>query len=434
MHDTYHLYHHQPDPLCLEEVKPETWLVNNALRYSVVATIQARSCHEAYQAMRSKNPGRFAAVREGNVLRETLPGDVFVGEKEAWMVMSDSAIQRIPYQTTTPYKYYTHDSYLYSLSWSPDGNYLAAGDGGGDVLIHDLHGPDEIKATSYARHRSSSVHALAWSPDGTHIASSASYEGEAHVWEVAPKGGYKNAANGSILICRKNEEERWMQQIDRLTWFQDSRRILAGRESGSIIAWDAVTGACLFSSPRHQGKITDLALSPDGMRIASASSDKTIRVWELAMAPEQDLLYQGHTKSVLALDWSPDGAFLVSCEENERALHLWSSETGDLTERIPLSIFSTRPAHVTTVRWSPTGKYIAAGCDDGTVQMVDVESLRHCWTYRSGQDAIDALAWAPDGSRLASASSGWKQRVEVWQVEAAGESHDLKYDEDEGVG
>lgn len=430
MHDTYHLYHHQPDPLCLEEVKPETWLVNNALHYSVVAIIQARSFNEAYQAVRSKNPGRFAAVREGNVLRETLPGDVFVGEKEAWMVMVDGTIQRIPYQTSMPHKHYSHDGYVYSLSWSPCGNYLAAGNGAGDVLIHDLHGSDESKATSYVRHRSSSVHALAWSPDGTHIASSASYEGEVHVWTAAPKGGYRNAANGSILICRHDEGENWKRQIDRLTWFQDSRRILAGRESGSIIAWDAVTGACLLCSPRHQGKVTDLALSPDGMRIASGSSDRTIRVWELAMIPEQDVLYQGHTNGVLALDWSPDGVFLVSCEERAHSLHVWSSETGDQSCRIPLSIFSTKPAHVTTVRWSPTGKYIAAGCDDGTVQMVTVESLRHSRTYRSGQNAIDALAWSPDGSRLASASSGWKRRVEVWQIEVECESHELKQDEE----
>ncbi len=135
---------------------------------------------------------------------------------------------------------------------------------------------------------------------------------------------------------------------------------------------------------------------------------------------------------LFSLDWSPDSAFLVSCEEQDHALHLWSPETGDLIERIPLSIFSTKPAQVTTVRWSPTGKYIAAGCGDGTVQMVDVESLRHCWTYRSAQNSLNALAWSPDGSRLASAGSGWKQWVEVWQVKAECEPHELKLGEDEG--
>src|SRR5581483_10425433 len=179
------------------------------------------------------------------------------------------------------YKRYSHNNYVFSLSWSPCGNYLAAGNGAGDVLIHDLCSSNEINATSYDRHRSSSVHALAWSPDGTHIASSASYEGEVHIWMVARKGGYRNAANGSILICRHDEGESRPRQIDRLAWAQDSRCILAGRESGSILAWDSVTGECLLCSPRHQGKIADLALSPDGMRIASGSYDKTIRVWEL---------------------------------------------------------------------------------------------------------------------------------------------------------
>jgi WD40 repeat protein len=136
------------------------------------------------------------------------------------------------------------------------------------------------------------------------------------------------------------------------------------------------------------------------------------------MAPDQDVLYQGHTNAVLAVDWSPDGTLLVSCEDQDHSLHLWSPETGDFVERIPLSIFSTKPSHVKTVRWSPTGKYIAAGCDDGTVQIVDVDNRRHICTYRSGLHSIDALAWSPDGGLLASAASGWRYLVEVWQIEA----------------
>src|SRR5579862_7876087 len=106
---TYHLYHHQPEPLPADKVGEQAWLVNNGVNYSVMATIAAHTPEEAYQAMQEKLAGRgklsrFVTLRLGNVLRETLPGDVLVGNQEAWMVISETQIQALPYKQSTPWR------------------------------------------------------------------------------------------------------------------------------------------------------------------------------------------------------------------------------------------------------------------------------------------------------------------------------------------
>ncbi len=108
----YHLYHHQPEPLPLETVNQQAWLVNNGITYSLVAIIQARSVEEAYLAIQEKMAGRgqrrrFVELR-ANMLRATLPGDVLVEKTKAWMVMPENKIQSIPYEAIPSWKSYAH--------------------------------------------------------------------------------------------------------------------------------------------------------------------------------------------------------------------------------------------------------------------------------------------------------------------------------------
>jgi WD40 repeat protein len=423
MQETYYLYHHYPHPLIAEQVRAECWLLNNALRYSVVAVLEARSHEEAFEAICGQ--GQRVTMRQGNIIRETLPGDVLVGSNEAWMLMADGALQSVFPRLQTPYKTYTHDGpSVLTLDWSPDGRSLAAGDGQGNVLIHALSDAPTRQTTSYDRHGNSGVHALAWSPDGVHIASSADYYGEVHIWTVDPRGGPRGAAIGSILLCRSDEGERWRRQVECLLWL-DNDHLLVGRESGWMVAHNSVNGTRLFATERHHEAITDLARAPFSTRIASASRDHTIRVWLLELPPEQDVVL-AHKTAVLTLDWSPDGTLLASCAEGQETILLWQPENGYLVEQIPLSVFSTRPTQVTMLRWSPDGKHIAVGSENGWIQVLDVARGRHYATYQSGSQPVHALSWSPDSCFLAATGGMWRQMVEIWRTEG-------NQDDNEGI-
>jgi WD40 repeat protein len=421
MQEMYHLYHHQPEPLDPAEINDEIWLTNNGESYRFVATIKAVSPEQAYEGLRAKMEGhslRAVEVSMRPLMRATLPGDVLVGERKAWMVLPDGQLRHIPYNSTPTWKTYTHYSLVACLSWSPDGRRLAVCSD--HLHLHDLLGREELHTTpTYRRHKHSSIHAVAWSPDGTRIASGDS-GAEVHLWKPSPESCQQwDASLGSIVICRTEEpDSSYMKDIQSLTWSPDACTVLAGRRDGSVVEWDATTGTCLRIVRRNAERTAAFVWTGDGTRIASLSEEGVLRLWSLE---EEDLaLVCEQAGRALACAWAPDGALLVSSCKGEESLQCWDTFSGTPGERIPLSISSQRLLDVQALSWSPDGRFLAAGCDDGTLQIIDMQRRRHIQTYRVAQMPIDGVAWSPDGCSLA---CGAGSAARIWQWEDVS-SHD----------
>lgn len=413
--ETYHLYHHQPEPLNVAAISDETWLLNNGVNYSVVATIKAPSLEKAYEGLLAKmedHSMRSVEIRMGNIMRPTLPGDVLVGAKKAWMLLPDGQLHLLPYEQTLSWRSYAHDAAVRSLSWAPDGNHVAAC--GSNVILHDLHNDNELRhsALAYRRHGNHTVLAVAWSPDSKHIASGG-YDAEVHIWRPRCEGSYLEASLGSIVICRTEESSsNYDREITCLTWAHDSCTLLAGRSDGCIVQWDAVTGTYLQMIHRHQNDVTALAHAPDGTRIASTSEDGTLRIWSIE-DDTQEVICQ-HSGKIPSFAWSPDGSLLVSVSQGEQSLQFWDARSGLPSERIPLSIYSTDLLSIEGVAWSPDGRFIAAACDDGTLQIVDLRLRRQTQTYRALRSQFYGVAWSPNGQYLAAGERNYNG-VRIWR-------------------
>jgi serine/threonine protein kinase len=164
----------------------------------------------------------------------------------------------------------------------------------------------------------------------------------------------------------------------------------------------------LFVCYGHSSRITSLAWSPDGKTLASASYDKTIRLYDASTGKEQ-ATYVGHRERINSIAWSPDNKFLASASD-DGFINVWDSGLGKST-----FAYSQHAGPVNAVAWSPDGVRLASAGDDKTVQVWTTEADKMLLSYINHQGKVFTLAWSPDGQHIA--SGGEDCRLHIWDLE-----------------
>lgn len=147
----------------------------------------------------------------------------------------------------------------------------------------------------------------------------------------------------------------------------------------------------------HIGAVADLAFSPDGALLASASADKTVAVYDLG-AGTLRLMLQGHSAGVNAVSFSPDGQLLASGSW-DRTVRLWSLASG---KRVGMLLGHEEGVY--SLAFSPDGLLLASAGFDKAVRLWAVAGRNLLRRLRGHTDAVLAVAFSPDGTLLASGS------------------------------
>ena len=199
--------------------------------------------------------------------------------------------------------------------------------------------------------------------------------------------------------------ERHLDKVCSVTFSPDGKLLASASHDKTIKLWDTVTGIELRTLRGHSHKVRSVAFSPDGIRLASGSDDKTVKLWDIVTGRELQTL-EGHSSLVYSVAFSRDGKRLASGSD-DKTIKLWDAVTGK--ELLTLGGHSHA---VASVAFSPDGKRMASGSYDKTVKLWDTVTRKEPLTLEGHSSWVASVAFSPDGKRLASGS--WDKTIRLW--------------------
>lgn len=284
---------------------------------------------------------------------------------------------------------------IYGIDASPDENTLAIGGSDGIVKIWNITSKEyEARLSGHANN----VKAVAYSPGGQYLVSGG-IDHSVRVWNVDSR---------EELIRLRGHD----QGVRSVAYSPTGPYVASGSYDTTIRIWEIDVekreGQEKHCLRGHKKTVYSIALSPDGKQLASGSADGTIRIWDIeqnigleclqlskavnAIAYNHDgtLLaggvgkervcilnthdytekasYQGHTKLIFSVCFSPDGMYVASGDQ-KGCIIIWNLDSGDLHWKI-------HDAHlgvVNALRFLKKGRWLASGAEDGTLKLWDIQ-------------------------------------------------------------
>jgi WD40 repeat protein len=300
-----------------------------------------------------------------------------------------------------------HDGPIDRLAFSSDGARLLTL-AGGDAHLWDAR--TGVAIATPLKHEGV-VGAATFGPQGNRLAT-ASNDGSAKLWDArtgAQIGSPMQHANdvrsvafspdGTRLLTVSGPEEG---NLSDGTW---------GAPTGEARLWNAMTGAPLGSPMKHAAFVHAATFSPDGLRVATASVDKTARVWDgHTGAPLQTIK---HVEKVTGVAFNAGGSRLLTMTFGELdaggQVHLWTAagkRIADMAQGNPRSAhFSPDGTKVATNGFLTEDAYLFDAVTGKPLAAVTHKGLRGMGIWR--------MMFTPDGLMLASSGGG---AVRLWDA------------------
>jgi WD40 repeat protein len=266
-----------------------------------------------------------------------------------------------------------------SLSFSPDGAFLAAAGGGSAIHVWDLARAKEAFGDRGSQGR---LLCLAFSPDGKTIATG-DRDSRVRLWDRSGKE-----------LRALSLPNTW---ADAIAFTPDGRTLATGSFDKHIRLWDVAGGKLLREWPTSGTNFLKLAFTPDGKTLASANAQDGLRLWEVATGKQARHFPAPSPFSTVAI--SPNGRLLAACVSGR--VRLWEMATGEELLRLPVGGSSDLAP---LVAFSADSTILCAGDRGRETPVVwwDVKTGRETQRLRlPDQEQTTCYALSPDGRTLA---------------------------------
>ncbi len=279
------------------------------------------------------------------------------------------------------------------------------------------------------------VYAVAFSPDGSYLATGGDYDrawrdysggmtdGIVRVWQLATRGdtllptAVLTLTEPTARVRSVAFDPRPPRNVARVIY--EPYYLAAGSFDGTVRIWaltpdapGSVSATLALTLKGHTDAVNAVAYSPAENVLATASADKTIRIWN-PRTGEALLTLTGHTSGVDSIAFSADGRYLIS-GSRDLTVRVW-----DVMARNPnalLTLLSGPRNVVTAVAFSPDNRFLVAGTQDHALRVWNQGFVaRQGLTTLSGHEArVRGMAYSPDGIHLASGDG--RGIVRIWDV------------------
>ena len=234
----------------------------------------------------------------------------------------------------------------------------------------------------------------------------------AAVEECAPTPAAQRALAAALPAARVCGVLRGHEHaVTAVDWSRDGARIATASTDRTARIWDASTCGQLLVL-LHDDEVRTVAWSPDGTRVATMSADRSARIWDAATA-RQLVILRGHSEAGWGVAWSPAGD-RVATSSNDCTTRIWDASTG-----AELVTLRGHEDYTERAAWSPDGARIATVSSDACLRIWDTASGVQLMALKGHERAVRGVAWSPDGTRLATSSNDTTLRI--WDADSGAE-------------
>ena len=302
-----------------------------------------------------------------------------------------------------------HNEAVNTVSWSPDAKILASGSDDETIKLWHEDG------TLYKTFKSNLhfVNNVSWSPDGRILAFVGATKDKVQLWIWNNKKFYQS----ETLDHSQNRKRDYSNPVKQLSWSPDGKFLASASSDTTLQVWDR--NGDWQKTLYHDDWVYDVSWGQNGL-LVSAGKDGSINIWN-KNKPDGEPLYtfdnnnlNSESELALSVDWNTDKQILASAHQ-DYTIRLWGDKESELLDKQ-----KGQEREVLDLNWSPNSKILASASKDGTVNLWKLDNttkktkLTPITTLKGHESSVNEVSWSPDSKSLATASSD--TTVKLWRL------------------